>query len=279
MEKKIRITLLKNVVDIIESDCVAFKITKNYLLNYIFTELKHTTYSEDKVKKGEKVVLQFNLNKKNKENYYDFIIEKNVQVEADFIRNLIYKYANQSKSSRELFVFKVLVDKINFSIKNERVLIVTFNDKRKTKILPFHIGGSKLELGNYIFCYDLINENYKNYKLSNINSIFITTEEKKWQDKEYVRKTIDNFDPFLSAGNEVKAKLTKNGKHLFENILLNRPEVVSCKKNFFVFKCSEEQAKRYFAYFLDEVEILEPLSLREWFMKKMENALKKYTKQ
>ena len=36
MEKKIRVTLPKNIVKILESDYETFKITKNYLLNYIF---------------------------------------------------------------------------------------------------------------------------------------------------------------------------------------------------------------------------------------------------
>ena len=36
MEKKIRVTLPKNIIKILELDCETFKITKNYLLNYIF---------------------------------------------------------------------------------------------------------------------------------------------------------------------------------------------------------------------------------------------------
>ncbi len=40
MEKKIRVTLNKCDIDIIEADCQSFKVTKNFLINYIFDKLK-----------------------------------------------------------------------------------------------------------------------------------------------------------------------------------------------------------------------------------------------
>ena len=106
MEKKIRITLSKATADILDTDVKSFNITKNYLINYIFEHLKEEKINEYKEMPDEKVVIQFNLNKKNKEIYYDFLKEHNIQVEADFIRKLIHKYINQPKSTRELFIFK-----------------------------------------------------------------------------------------------------------------------------------------------------------------------------
>ena len=109
MEKKIRITLLKQVMEIIESDLDNFKITKNYLLNYIFEYMKNEKINDSFFFDGEKTIIQFNLNKKNLSTYYDFLMEKNIQVEADFIRKLIYKYANQSRKNRELFIFHSII--------------------------------------------------------------------------------------------------------------------------------------------------------------------------
>lgn len=276
MEKKIRVTLNRYAIDIIESDVNSFKITKNFLINYIFSKLKEEKIENIYGDEGEKGVIQFNLNKENKNIYYDILTEQKIQVEADFIRKMIYRYTHQSKSSRELFIYEDIINRIKYGIKNKRVLKVTFDDERKTSILPFYIGTSKLELGNYIFCYDFLEERYKNYKLSNMKSVFITQEKKEWENREFIEKVIKNFDPFLSQGKKIKAILTPEGKKLLSTIALNRPETISIQDNLYEFRCSEEQAKRYFTYFLDEIEILEPLSLREWFIEKYTLALNKY---
>ncbi len=276
MEKKIRVTLNKGAIDIIEADVNSFKITKNSLINYIFDYLKDEKIDRNFPEEGEKGVIQFNLNKKNKEIYYDLLAERNIQVEADFIRKMIYRYSHQSKSSRELFLYQDIVERIKYSIKNRRVIKVNFDDGRKVSILPFFIGSSKLELGNYIFCYDILEDKYKNYKLSNVKSIFITQEKREWQNIEFIENVIKNFDPFLSQGKKIKARLTEEGKKLLSTIALNRPETISIIGDIYEFKCSEQQAKRYFSYFLDEIEILEPYSLREWFIEKYTSALKRY---
>lgn len=276
MEKKIRVTLNKYVIDILEADCQSFKITKNSLINHIFSKLKEEKIDNIYTDEDSKGIIQFNLNKLNKNIYYDILAEQKIQVEADFIRKMVYRYAYQAKNSRELFLYEEIVERIKYGIKNKRVSKITFDDSRKTSILPFHIGTSKLELGNYIFCYDLIDEKYKNYKLNNIKTIFITQEKKEWENREFIENVIKNFDPFLSQGKKIKAILSSEGKKLLATIALNRPEIISNTDNLYEFRCSEEQAKRYFTYFLDEVEIIEPLSLREWFKEKYQLALKKY---
>lgn len=276
MEKKIRVTLNKYVIDILEADCQSFKITKNSLINYIFSKLKEEKIDNIYTDEDSKGIIQFNLNKLNKNIYYDILAEQKIQVEADFIRKMVYRYAYQAKNSRELFLYEEIVERIKYGIKNKRVSKITFDDSRKTSILPFHIGTSKLELGNYIFCYDLIDKKYKNYKLNNIKTIFITQEKKEWENREFIENVVKNFDPFLSQGKKIKAILSSEGKKLLATIALNRPEIISNTDNLYEFRCSEEQAKRYFTYFLDEVEIIEPLSLREWFKEKYQLALKKY---
>lgn len=277
MEKKIRVTLSRYAIDIIESDSKSFKVTKNFLINYIFNRLKSEKIENSYCDDGEKGVIQFNLNKENRNIYYEILSEQNIQVEAEFIRKMIYRYTHQSKSSRELFLYSEIIERIKYGIKDKRVLKISFDDNRKTSILPFHIGSSKLELGNYVFCYDLIENRYKNYKLSNIKVVFITQEKKEWENREFIKNVIKNFDPFLSQGKKIKAILTDEGKKILSAIAVNRPETISVKDNLFEFKCSEEQAKRYFTYFLDEIEIVEPLSLREWFIQKYKSALEKYS--
>lgn len=276
MEKKIRVTLNKCAIDIIEADCQSFKVTKNFLINYIFDKLKEERIENIYSEEDNKGIIQFNLNKNNRNIYYDILAEQKIQIEADFIRKMIYRYTHQSKSSRELFLYEDIVNRIKYGIKNKRVLKLTFDDERKTSILPFYIGSSKLELGNYIFCYDFLEMRYKNYKLSNIKTIFITQEEKEWENKDFIENVIKNFDPFLSQGKKIKVSLTEEGQKLLSTLALNRPETISQNGDIYEFRCSEEQAKRYFTYFLDDVKILEPLSLKEWFIQKYKLALDKY---
>ena len=276
MEKKIRVTLPKNIIKILESDCETFKITKNYLLNYIFENMREEKLSDDTIFDGEKDIIQFNLNKSNFKIYYDFLCEKNIQIEADFFRKLLYKYANQSRKNRELFIFKSVIERLEIGIKEKRKVKIHFNDKREVTILPFFIGSSKLELANYLFCYDFLENKYRNYHIYNIDTVFVTREVQDWEDMEFVEKVILNFDPFLSQDKKIKAILTPEGEKILNLLKINRPEIISKNNELYEFQCSEEKAKRYFAYFLDEIEILEPQSLREWFKIKYSNAYKKY---
>lgn len=276
MEKKLRITLPEYIYKTIEADIEEFKINKNYILNYIYENLKFEQFLEDGKFDGEKTVIQFNLNKKNRENYYNFLEENGIQVEASFFRKLFIKYANQSKVKRELFIFKEVVERINLGIKENKILNITFMDKKETKIEPYYIGNSKLEIANYIFCFDLLEGEFKNYKLNNIKNIYINNKIFTVRDLDFIEKVKNNFDPFLSQDKIIKVRLTPNGELLFKNIKINRAEILSINKDIYELQCSEEKAKRYFSYFLDDVEILEPLELREWFINKYVSALKKY---
>ena len=80
-------TFPKILSKILESDYETFKITKNYLLNYIFENMRDEILNEDITFEGEKEIIQFNLNKKNYKDYYDFLCEKNIQVEDKFLEN------------------------------------------------------------------------------------------------------------------------------------------------------------------------------------------------
>ena len=101
MEKKIRITLSKKILEILESDMDEFLIKKNTLLNLIYEKLK-TEFSRVKINSdGDTQVIQFNLNKRNKENYYFFLEENNIQNESEFFRDIITYYALMRKKERD----------------------------------------------------------------------------------------------------------------------------------------------------------------------------------
>lgn len=278
MEKKIRITLQKTIAEILENDINEFSIKKNTILNYIYEEFTKNVQELDFINysKDETAIVQFNLNKKNREGYYSFLEEHNIQNESEFFRGILTCYATYGKKKRELFLFREVVDRINYSIKEKKLIRIMFRDGKSIEVEPYLIESSKLEVTNYIFCYNLKEKSWKNYKIKYISSIYVKKNQFKMRDKEFIQKMKVNFDPFISFGQKVKVKLTKNGEKLFEELHTNKPKVLKVKSDEYTLECSEEKAKRYFSFFLDEAEILEPLSLRNWFKNKYEKALAKY---
>ena len=276
MEKKLRITVPNEIYKIIESDLEDFRITKNFLCNYIFENSKGFKQIYNYKYNGTKKIIQFNLNKKNLENYYSFLTEKKIEVEAEYFRNIFFYYAQQSKKSRELFIFKNIVEKIMYAVENKNKIIVTFADGTKKTLSPYYMASSELELKNYLFSYDEEEEKFKNFTLRNIKTVYIT--EKKIYDKEleFVRKVIENFDPFLSYNKKVKAKFTEEGLKILKNLKTYRPKILEQNGNICVFQCSELQGKKYFSSFWNEVEILEPYNLRSWFKEKISKISKIY---
>lgn len=279
MEKKVRVTIPKKIIDILERDIEEFKINKNTFLNYLYQELKNSYDKEKKIcnfKDEETNVIQFNLNKKNREEYYDFLEENGIFNEAEFFREIIVRYAKMGRNSRELFLYKKNVEKIQMAIKTKKILKVTFEDKRVVEVEPYFLGSSKQELSNYLFCYNLEENEWKNYKLKYIEKVLMKNDTFKIRDKKYIDEIKKEFDPFLSKGKEVVVKLSKNGERFFESLEVNRPKILEKKDGIYRLECSTEKAKRYFSFFLDEAEILEPKELRKWFKEKYEKALKKY---
>ena len=278
MEKKIRVTLPRKIVEILENDIEEFFIKKNTLLNYIYAEKIKENQQKKFVYpyKGETSVIQFNLNKKNLEGYYNFLEENNIQNESEFFREILIEYASLGKKKRECFLFKDIVERINYSIKEKRIIKIVFRDEKNIEVEPYLIESSKLEVMNYLFCYNLREGKWKNYKIKYIKSIYIKNTSFKLRDKEFIDKMKENFDPFISFGQYIKIKLTTAGKKIFNEIETNRPQIIKIDKDEYILECSHEKAKRYFSFFLDEVEILEPLELRTWFKEKYRKALIKY---
>lgn len=279
MSKKIKVTLPQNIYEIIKNDISDFNMTSNYFMNYIFLNLndKYKNFKGNPAiaeQSKEKSSIQFNLNKESSLIYYDVLRDNNAQNESEFMRSLLIRYATNPKNKRELFIFKESVERINLAIKDKKNVYITFNDDRKVKVSPYYIGSSDLEIANYIFCYDFSEEKYKNYKLNYLKQVYTTSERAKWEDTDYIEDMIKNFDPFLSKGQVIKVRLSENGKKLLKTIKINRPKLISEDGDLFEFEASDEQIKRYFSYFFDEATVIEPIELKEWFIKKYENALK-----
>ena len=74
---------------------------------------------------------------------------------------------------RERFLFKDIVNRMNSAIKDRKIVKITFIDVNCVEVEPYLIESSKLEVANYIFCYNLKEKKWKNYKIKYIKSIYI----------------------------------------------------------------------------------------------------------
>lgn len=276
MEKKLRITVPAEIYKIIESDLEDFGITKNYLCNYIFENSEGFKQVYNYKYRNVKKIIQFNLNKKNRENYYSFLAEKNIEVEAEYFRNIFLHYAQKSKKSREFFIFKDIIGRIASAIDNKKKITVTFADESKKIISPYYIASSELELKNYLFSYDEEAKKFKNFSIRNIRSVYVTGQNVYDGEKEYVKNVIENFDPFLSYSKTVTVRFTDEGLELLNNLKTYRPKILEQDGNIYKFQCSILLGKRYFSNFWNEAEILEPKELRDWFREKSKNMMELY---
>lgn len=277
MEKKIRVTLDKKIVELLENDSREYSIKLNNLLNNIYEEYsKNLNGNEKKKIKTDSTILQFSLNKNNKENYYNFLKENKIQNEAEFFRKIFTEYSLKIKKEREIFLYRKIIKLIEIAILEKKILKITFYDGKIVEIEPYFIGSSNLELGNYLFSYSVSEKSWKNYKLKYIKSVFIKNENFEIRDYQYIDKLKKNYDPFLSFGKKIKVKLSKEGEKLFNILEINRPKFIKKVDDIYILEASEEKAKRYFGYFLNEAEVIEPLELREWFKEHFRLALKMY---
>jgi len=275
--KKIRVTIPKYVGDILKYDATEFGISKNFLLNYLVKNYSILMEKNMYILEDEKEIIQFNLNKENEDFYTEVYNKSDFETEASFIRTLVYGYISQSKVIRERFIFGKLIEKIQRGIKYKKKIKIKF-EKIEKIVSPYNILYSSMEVSNYLFCYSKIDDTYKNYKLCNIKYVYILDENRYEIEKEYLKRVKENFDPFLSYGMSVEIKLNENGKKKYCRMKTNRPKLIKKLDNSWIVEGSEEKIKRYFCYFMSDVEIIKPLSLKKWFYEEAQKLVERYKK-
>lgn len=225
------------------------------------------------MKKGE--IIQFNLNKWNEELYDTILQEHNVVNEAEFLRNMFFHYMNQPRYMREEILFFDIFAQIRLAMEDNKKIHIKYNGQIRT-VSPYLIKVSPNEDRSYVFVYCETNNEFRNYRITNMESVSISIKERKEVDWNYVQEIERNFDPFLSYGNIVKVKMTPEGEALWKTALINRPKLVKQEKDIWTLECANRLAKIYFSQFLSKVEIIEPLSLRQWFIEEWKRGIAKY---
>lgn len=272
---KLRVTVPKNIALILKRDQEDFEINENKHYNIIYKNMNFD-YSEDKSKsvyKEDTELLQFTL---SKENFIKFDTLENKKLKkADFFRQLITEYTMKSSYERELIVFKEHLERIKVAIENNKRIEIKF--KNRDDILdPYFIASLEKENRNYLVSYSCYKEKIVNYRIKNITNVVITNLNREPFDEKYIKDLSENFNPFLSFGNEVKVRFTTEGEKYYKQVISNRPKLKGTEGDIYIFEANDYQAMLYFAGFMEMVEILEPLSLREKMKERIEKMKEVY---
>ena len=278
--KKIRVTVPEDVWDIIKIDQEDFGINNNKFCNYILEKLKFNRKIEtEKLLQAQgrahKKIIQFDLNVNNKEIYYDILKSNEVEIEAEYFRELFEIYCSKFKYQRELFIYEDKLKSILDAIKDENKLKIKYFSEI-IDIDPIFIRREDKGNENFLFCYVEKLNSYQNYKLKEMEIVAILPEKMKKRDKKFIESMKKKYDPFLGKAATIKVKLTTLGESLLKTFTEYRPKLIKNEKDIYYFETSEEQAKVYFRGFSKEAEILEPFSLREEIIKEYQEALSIY---
>ena len=268
--KKARVTVSDFMNEIITGDSEYFKLPVGRIGNIIFKYYMDKDLNKVELGNFSGEVIQFNLNKKNEEIFIDTLIRNKIQTEAEYWRNIFFTYINNLRYKREEILFENKFKDIREAIKTEKKIKIKYHKYiRLVKV-------SDSENRSYLFCYCEKNNDYRNYRISEIEEIWLTNEKNEIRDKKYIDDVRKNFDPFLSYKNRVKVKFTEKGIELYEKVLANRPRLIEEKDGIYTFECDNKLAMIYFAQFYSKVKILEPEELKTILKKELKKTIEIY---
>ena len=276
--KKVRVTVSDFMFEILKGDAEYFKIPLGKIGNTLFKYFIDKNLSKIELEESSGKKVQFNLSKENEDIFFDVLREKKASTEAELMRDIFFTYINNLRFKREEIIFYNTFKQIREAIKNNKKIGIKYHSTARI-INPYFIEVSSKENRAYLFCYCEKNEYFRNYRISDIENIWNLQKEIYIKDKEYIIEAIKkNFNPFLSYGNFIKVRMTEEGKALYERVTQYRPKLVKEEGDIYTFECSEKLAKVYFAQFYDEIEIIEPESLRESFKENFKRTYEMYIK-
>ena len=273
--KKVRVTVSDFMNEIITGDSEYFKLPVGRIGNIIFKYYMDKDLNKVELGNFSGEIIQFNLNKKNEEIFIDTLIRNKIQTEAEYWRNIFFTYINNLRYKREEILFENKFKDIREGIKTEKKIKIKYH-KYIRLVNPYFIKVSDSENRSYLFCYCEKNNDYRNYRISEIEEIWLTNEKNEIRDKKYIDDVRKNFDPFLSYKNRVKVKFTEKGIELYEKVLANRPRLIEEKDGIYTFECDNKLAMIYFAQFYSKVKILEPEELKTILKKELKKTIEIY---
>jgi hypothetical protein len=221
-----------------------------------------------------------------------------------YLKALFEEYTIKQSFEREMIFFKSNIDEIRKAIYLQKKLKLTIKQKynihekkwfsRKFYVTPYKITQESSKNYNYLVCYSeeishdgtIGDKIISSFRISRIEKImvmksmggFLSNEKRNELEHEIMQKQVQ-----FMAGDliDIKIKFTQKGLENLNRQLYMRPSFykkVKDEERTYIFHCTEIQAINYFIKFLRDIEILSPLSLREKFIQRYNDALNVYIK-
>lgn len=261
-------------------------------------------YASDLKQKSEKRLKEkgnsfsFRIDKNN----IEYLVSEEGQAEKEYYKDnitfyfkaVIEEYAELPYAEREYIYYKELVDEIDMSVKDKKVLKIFLkkgrNESKKSTIKYMKVLGrysDKEYLYNYVA--GLMSDDRKGIWSPGAIRLTSMADCERLEQQAFISK--ENTElitvlmrkqgvQYLSAGSsdyKVVVRFTSRGEKMYQRVLHLRPLYVNRRKDrVYEFYCSKLQAESYFFKFGPEVRILEPVSLAEEFRSRYMAAADQY---
>lgn len=200
---------------------------------------------------------------------------------TQYIKCLLESYARMNFLDREkLILKKTVIEPIENAIRQNKAIRIKFSNQL-IELSPYKIVPSKE--GTFQYLVGAVDGKWAAYRLSRIK--FLKTKGKAvFPATEQIDEALAEFGPtfFGEPTIDIKIRFTRKGLLRYEYSVIHRPihtRIESDAKgngDIYVFHCSEKQALYFFFSYADDVEILEPLSLRQRFIDMYRHGYEQY---
>ena len=200
---------------------------------------------------------------------------------TQYIKCLLESYARINFLDREkLILKKTVIEPIENAIRQNKAIRIKFSNQL-IELSPYKIVPSKE--GTFQYLVGAVDGKWAAYRLSRIK--FLKTKGKAvFPATEQIDEALAEFGPtfFGEPTIDIKIRFTQKGLLRYEYSVIHRPihtRIESDAKgdgDIYVFHCSEKQALYFFFSYANDVEILEPLSLRQRFVDMYRRGYEQY---
>ena len=247
--------------------------------------------SKYKLLKGENKL--YHINKENTKYLLEDCDENEYYNERPslYIRSVIEEYCSLPFIKRERIYRKDIYEKIERACHEKRILKIKANYNGKDQLFlvyPYAIVPDSLHTQSYLVCYSRkADEEEKDklvasFSMARINEPTMLTKTFHLNKNEIsnIESQLSNYSPAYLIGKpeQIKVKLTSNGKRSYQTKLYSRPEKIESlsSDDIYVFDCTHLQIYNYFFPFGVDAEIISPEVLRNRFKNTLSKALDKY---